>query len=332
MEATGSAGYRGAFAKLCSDPERGHLLWTSEEADAFRVAAAFHTQYRALGEGTGGAGGYLVPYQLDPSILLTSDGSVSPLRRIARVVRTVSNEWRGVSSAGVSAEWKAENAEAADASPSFGQPTIKVHAGDASVPYSFEVGEDAGGFVSELQRLLVDAAGQLQAAAFANGSGNGEPNGVVTALTGSASEISAGTAGAVDAADVVAVQDALGARFQPRAQWIAPLSVLNSLGGLETANGSLRFPAVESGRLLRKPINEASELPGPGDGATAGAALAYGDFRAGVTIVDRIGTTVELVPHLFGANHRPTGQRGLYMRFRTGADVVVPNALRLLTS
>lgn len=57
--------------------------------------------------------------------------------------------------------------------------------------------------------------------------------------------------------------------------------------------------------------------------------LLYGDFTNFV-IVDRVGTTMELVPHLFGANQRPTGQRGALLWFRTGSDVVIPNAFRLL--
>jgi HK97 family phage major capsid protein len=96
--------------------------------------------------------------------------------------------------------------------------------------------------------------------------------------------------------------------------------------------------AVEHGgatwRLPRKPWAEASHLDDAG--ATTGAGndnvLAYGDFAAGFVVIDRIGTRVELIPHLFGPNRRPTGQRGLYMWFRTGSDVVVDNAIRLLTA
>jgi hypothetical protein len=47
-------------------------------------------------------------------------------------------------------------------------------------------------------------------------------------------------------------------------------------------------------------------------------------------IVDRIGSTLELVPHLVGSNRRPTGQRGALLWFRTGSNVVVPQAFRLL--
>ena len=61
----------------------------------------------------------------------------------------------------------------------------------------------------------------------------------------------------------------------------------------------------------------------------ANYALVYGDF-SNFVIVDRIGTTVELVPHLMGSNRRPTGERGLYMHRRVGSDVVNANAFRLL--
>jgi hypothetical protein len=38
-----------------------------------------------------------------------------------------------------------------------------------------------------------------------------------------------------------------------------------------------------------------------------------GDFQAGYLIADRLGMSVELIPHLFGATNRfPTGQRGLF--------------------
>ena len=58
--------------------------------------------------------------------------------------------------------------------------------------------------------------------------------------------------------------------------------------------------------------------------------LLYGAFENFV-VVDRLGSTLELVPHLFGSNRRPTGQRGALLWFRTGSDVVIPNAFRLLS-
>ena len=57
-----------------------------------------------------------------------------------------------------------------------------------------------------------------------------------------------------------------------------------------------------------------------------------GEFNAGFTIADRLGMQVELVPHLFGATRRPTGQRGIFARWRTGAAVVNRAALRYLNT
>ena len=68
--------------------------------------------------------------------------------------------------------------------------------------------------------------------------------------------------------------------------------------------------------LLGKPAYEAEAM----DGAIATGddyVLVYGDFS--YVIADRIGTTVEFIPHLFGANQRPTGQRGWYAYFRAGS-------------
>ena len=40
---------------------------------------------------------------------------------------------------------------------------------------------------------------------------------------------------------------------------------------------------------------------------------------------------VELIPHLFGtANNYPTGQRGLYARWRNGAKPIVTTAFQYL--
>ena len=110
VRAAGDPAYRDAFAKLLADPDKGHLLWTTAEADAYRAATDVHAELRAMST-TGSAGGYLVPLTLDPAILLTSDGSNNPLRNLATVKTTATNAWQGVTSAGVTSEWKTEGAK-----------------------------------------------------------------------------------------------------------------------------------------------------------------------------------------------------------------------------
>ena len=63
------------------------------------------------------------------------------------------------------------------------------------------------------------------------------------------------------AAEVVSTQNALPARFQTGAQWMAALPIANTIGQFESAAGSRLYPEVtpQSPRsLLGKPFNENS--------------------------------------------------------------------------
>lgn len=331
--AAGSEAYERAFAKLLTG-DRGHLLWTPEESDAYRAVQALQSERAMNSSDT--AGGYMVPMTLDPAITLTSAGSINPLRELARVVQISTDSWNGVTSAGVTAEWTAEAAEVSDASPVLDQPSIPVHKGDAFVPFSFEIEGDAVSFMSELSKLLADAADQLTATAYTTGSGTGQPTGLLTALAGTpASKVAPTTPEAVTASDPYTVQNALPPRFQPNTVWTANLTIMNTLRQFETAGGALKFPGLQNTppTLLGRTVHENSNMDGTINAAATeqNYPLVYGDFGQGFVIADRIGATLELVPHLFGANRRPTGQRGALLWFRTGSDVVVPNAFRVLS-
>jgi HK97 family phage major capsid protein len=65
-------------------------------------------------------------------------------------------------------------------------------------------------------------------------------------------------------------------------------------------------------------------------GAVSNFVAVYGDFQNYV-ITDRVGMAVEFIPHLFHtSNNRPSGQRGWFAYYRTGADSVNDNAFRML--
>lgn len=84
--------------------------------------------------------------------------------------------------------------------------------------------------------------------------------------------------------------------------------------------------------LLGKAWYENSNMDSAIDAAaTASNYMAiYGDIAKAFYIVDRVGSTLEIIPHLVGANQRPTGQRGALLWFRTGSEVVNAPAARLL--
>ncbi|NIK57902.1 phage major capsid protein [Kribbella shirazensis] len=326
VTATGDPEYSKAFGKLLADPSRGHLLWTAREQEAYRTAKAVQGELKAM---TLSGNSELLPLNLDPAIMLTSDGSTNPLRQISRVVQTISNTWQGITSAGVNAEWKTEGAEATELTPPTDPAPIPVYFGDAWVPYSYEVGMDsAGNFATELAVLLNDAADQLMATAYTTGTGTGQPTGIITALP-VGSIVATGTADTFVKGDVYKLQEALPARFQANARWCAALPIINLMSQMETTAGARLFPEISDGRLLNRPLHELSNMDGVINAAQSNKILLYGDFRNFV-IADRIGTGIELIQNVVGTNGRPTGQRGAMLWFRTGSDSVVDNAFRVL--
>lgn len=66
--------------------------------------------------------------------------------------------------------------------------------------------------------------------------------------------------------------------------------------------------------------------------AAGNPVLIYGDFSSNYVITQRVGSSVELVPHLFGSNRRPTGQRGMLLWARYGADSINDSAFRMLVA
>ena len=323
VNATASPEYARAWAKVLADPSSGHQRHTTEEAAAWQ---------RALATSPNGDGGYAVPTHLDPQIALSSDGVTDPVRQVARVVTlSVGNVWHGVTSAGVTSRWAGEGTESNDDSPTLAGPEIPVVRGDSFVPVTMELLQDATSVDSQLRTLFADSKAVKEAATFLTGSGVGEPTGLVTALAGGASVVNTATAATFADADVYSMIEALPARFRANAAWLASLGVLNVLDAAETSAGAKKWPSLDGTppRLLRKAIHEVSGLADDPT-VTGNRPLLVGDFRSGYTIVDRLGARVELVPHLFGANGRPLAERGILFVWRTGADVVIANALRML--
>src|SRR5258708_7160506 len=164
-----------------------HILMTGsqEYQDAFTAYLENPQQHsmRAALSLTQANGGYLLPFVLDPTIVLTNASSANPWRRISRVVQTTSNTWNGVNSAGVNAAMLAEATIVVDASPTVANIVITPQKGTAWVYGSYEILEDTD-FGQQLPALLADAKDRLEESQFATGSGTPPTTqGVVPAAT-----------------------------------------------------------------------------------------------------------------------------------------------------
>lgn len=312
-----------------------HILRTGsdEYMRSFELYVQSQGKERTALSLTGANGGYLVPFTLDPTIILTNNGATNPMRGIADVVQITTDDWNGVTSAGVSAEWLAEGTEAADATPTFAQPSITAHKAAAYLFGSYEVLADSG-FAAQVLPLIADAKDRLEATAFATGSGSGQPYGVITDVSAvTASRVAATTNDVVGAVDVYAVAAALPPRYRPGASWMAEQSIIDDIRQLDTSGGSSFWANLGMGnpeQLLGKPIYECSAMDSSLVSGSNDDVLLVGDFRHGYKIVDRVGLEVLYDNMVLGSNRRPTGQAGFFAYWRVGGKTVDTNAFRVL--
>ena len=322
--------YRSAFVKMTTQAQPA---LTPEEA---RAVSAWN-ELRAMSS-TGANGGFGVPVLIDPSIILTAQGSLNPFRAISRVETITTNEWKGVSSAGVSWSYDAEATAVSDDAPTLAQPSVKVHTARGFIPYSIEIGQDYPGFAAEMARLLAEGYDELQASSFAVGSGDAsnQPTGIITSLDANTNvEVAVTTSGQFAGADINKVWAALPDRYKANATFVMSHSVGNAVASFGNGN-NLSFVTVDLtgvvSTIRTRPATFSSYFPALPSGTGAGNVLVVGDFRNYV-IAERAGMEVELVPHLFGTtNNRPTGQRGWFAYARHGAKSVNDLGFRLLTN
>lgn len=318
--ATTSPEYTSAFAKAIRSKGQLAALDTNEQRALSRAMSL-----------TDADGGFAVPFQLDPSVILTANGSFNQIRQIARVVQATGDTWHGISSAGVTGSWDAEAAEVSDDSPSLEQPAIPVHKGSVFVAQSFEVEGDAG-LANEIASMIAFEKDRMESVAFVTGSGSGQPTGIITALTGGASVVTSTTTDTFAVGDVYKTDDALPARYAANAAWLAHRATYNKMRQFDTSGGSALWGQLGEARkseLLGRPDYVAEAMDGVITASADNLLLLFGDFTNYV-IADRLGTTLSYIPHLFGANGRPTGQSGWFAHFRVGADSVNDGAFRLL--
>lgn len=319
--ATGSPGYKQAFGRALAVGNPGAL----GQSDA-----------RILALGESDTGSYAVPFELDPTVLLTSDGAMNPLRQISRVVQITGKEYDLVTSAGVTVSRKAEFAAETDGAPTLAQPTVKPERVSGFIPFSVEIEGDWNALQAEMMKLLRDAKDVEESAAFTNGTGTPpDASGVISTLDSGSNTNGTGGSGALAAGDPQALEEALGPRFRTRASFMGSKTTLNAYRALLVAAGYAYDPYAQATQgtprqLFGYPAYENSDMGTTH--ATGDTPLIFGDFSAGFLIVDRVGMNMELVPHLFGASQGqyPTGRRGYFAWWRNNSRVVIDNAFRLL--
>ena len=332
--ATGSREYKDMFAKAIHGLDRVQL--NDRERSILNRAMSL----------TGASGGVAVPYVLDPTLLPSYNGAVNAFRNLADVRTITVDEWRGVTSGGITAAYQAEAAATTDLSPTLASVSISTEMARVMIPYSIEIGMDWSSFASDMGSEIQNSKDVLEATKFATGTGTNEPFGVVTGAT---TVYTSSDSAAIYVADIYGAHDALGPLYRSRAAWAMANGTLSRIRQLDTAGGSNMLtpslqvrsaanvgstsaPDMQDSRanvdLFGKPVHEASGVATFADNALIAV---FGAFDPYFKIIERVGLVVENVPHMFDATTGfPTGQRGLFAYWRNGSKVIHANAFRTL--
>jgi HK97 family phage major capsid protein len=330
--------YREAWMKLVTQPNAAAFL-SDEERQAIR---AFN-EYRAASEGTTTAGGFGIPVFIDPSIIMTAQGSGNPFLSIARQVDVNTNVWKGVSSAGVTWSFDTESSAVSDDSPTLAQPIVTVFMARGFIPFSIEIGQDYPGFANEMQGLLAAGYDELLVDKFTRGSGTGEPRGILTQLSANTNvRVKVNTNPGITVNDPYNVWQAVPQRNRRNASWLMNVAVNNAIRQLGAANVyhayTVNLPQGAVEELFQRPVYESPYMPTTTTVTTATEGYAIvGDF-SGFVVARRGGMNVELIPQVFqqatagSAYGMPTGQRGWFAYSRIGSSSANDLGFRLLVS
>lgn len=295
------------------------------------TAALTNEERAALAVGADATGNFAVPFQLDPTVIMTNAGVVNPIRQLARVVTITGKTWEGITSAGITVSRALEAAEASDNSPTLAQPTATPTRVQGFVPFSFEVDQDWTAMRGELGMMFEQAKETEESTSFVTGVGTTVyPQGVVTgAATGTL--ISTATTLVFVVGDLYALHDSLAPRHQPNASFLAHKATYSKIRQFDTAGGANLWERLGAGmpnQLLGYPAFEASAMSSAL--TSASKIILFGDFQK-FLIVDKLGMNVELIPHLFGTgSNYPTGQRGMFAVWRNTSKILDADAIKLL--
>lgn len=295
---------------------------------------------KAMESGTDADGGYLVPQEAESTIgaQLTI---LSPMRTIATVRQVSSTVFRKpVTTDGFDAGWVAENA----ARPETGSvvlseltfPTMELYAMPAATATLLD---DAAVDMDMWLAGEVDAAfAQQESSAFVNGNGTTQPLGFLSAQTvaeaswtfGKLGTISTGAAGNFPATDpsevLIDLVYALKSTYRQNATFVMNRSTQAALRKMRDADGNYIWTppsgAGAKAALLGFPVVEMEAMPAIAANAKA---IAFGDFRRGYLIVDRIGVRLLRDPY--------TAKPYIlfYVTKRVGGGVHDFDAIKLLT-
>ena len=344
-----AAEYRQAFMGWLRNPSdlraTQELQVKSRELKKANAAAmggddGWETRAAQTVTGTGSAGGFALPEVIERQIQRLSV-DISPIRQIATVRMVGSPDYKELFDVnGASFEWLGETdtrnqtntPDLAEVAPTFGMASAKPQASEESLDDLFF---DVEGW---LTMSAADALAQGEGAAFVSGNGTKKPTGLLAGPApvtttdasrafGTLQYVASGQAAAMPtSADIFYdLIYSLRARYRNNARWVTSKLVLAAMRKYkDSQNQYLWQPALTAGQpatFMGYGITEAEDMPAVAANAFP---VAFGDFREGYLIADRVGMRITR------DEITTPGFVKFYVRKRVGGKLRNTQAIKLL--
>ncbi|NBJ95327.1 phage major capsid protein [Parablautia muri] len=295
--------------------------------NAMRSKVPMPNVTNALQVGTDSEGGYLVPDEYERTLVEALEEE-NIFRQMAKVIKTSSGDRKipVVASKGT-ASWIDEEGAFPESDDSFGQVSIGAYKLGTMIKVSEELLNDSVfDLQSYISREFARRIGAKEEEAFFTGDGKGKPLGVLAATGGAETGVTAASATAVTADELMDLYYSLKSPYRKKSVWVLNDSTIKAIRKLKDNNGQYLWqPSLVAGTpdtILGRPVKTSAYMPSIAAGAKT---IAFGDFSY-YWIADRQGRSFKRLNELFAA----TGQVGFLASQRVDGKMILAEAVKVL--
>ena len=306
---------------------RGSKNYKKSFWNAMRSKTIRPEVHDALQVGTDSEGGYLVPDEFEKT-LIESLEEENIFRKLATVIKTSSGDRKiPVVATKGTASWVDEEGLIPESDDSFGQVSIGAYKLGSLIKVSNELLADS---VFNLEAYISKEFGRRCGAkeedAFFNGDGTGKPTGVLNDTYGAEVGVTAASATAITADEVIDLFYSLKAPYRKRAVWILNDSSVKAIRKLKDGNGQCLWqPSLTAGTpdtILGRPVYTSAYMPSI---AAGNKTIIFGDLSY-YWVADRQGRTFKKLSELYAT----TDQTGFMATQRVDGKLILREAVKVL--
>ena len=329
------------LAKPLSEPLTGKPAAARGEEKPGRASAEYRRSFwnvmrskmpgmevlNALQVGTDSEGGYLVPDEFERTLVEALEEQ-NIFRSLAHVIQTSSGDRKipVVASKGT-ASWVDEEGTIPESDDAFSQVSIGAYKLGTMIKVSEELLADSVfDLESYISREFARRIGNKEEEAFFTGDGSGKPLGVLAATGGAQTGVTAASATAITADELMDLYYSLRAPYRKSSVFLMNDSTVKAVRKLKDANGQYLWqPSLSAGTpdtLMGRPVYTSAYMPALAAGAKG---VLFGDLSY-YWVADRQGRSFKRLGELYA----PTGQVGFLATQRVDGRLILPEAVKIL--